>query len=97
MALIWQQVLHVEQVGLADNFFELGGHSLLATQVIVRLRGQMGLEVPLENLFLASDLAAFCSQARGLRNEAKPLEDELAKSLEALKRLSSAELEKLIS
>ncbi|CAM4037168.1 Linear gramicidin synthase subunit D [compost metagenome] len=97
VALIWQQVLHVEQVGLADNFFELGGHSLLATQVIVRLRGQMGLEVPLENLFLASDLAAFCSQARGLRNEAKPLEDELAKSLEALKRLSSAELEKLIS
>ncbi|MDU9404949.1 amino acid adenylation domain-containing protein [Pseudomonas sp. zfem004] len=97
VAAIWQQVLEVDRVGLDDNFFELGGHSLLATQVIVRLRGQLGVEVSLENLFMASNLEAFCAHVRGLRNVAQPVEDELAKSLEALKRLSSAELEKLIS
>ncbi|QXH49541.1 amino acid adenylation domain-containing protein [Pseudomonas fakonensis] len=97
VAAIWQQVLQLERVGLDDNFFELGGHSLLATQVIVRLRGQLGVEVSLENLFMASNLEAFCAHVRGLRDVAQPVEDELAKSLEALKRLSSAELEKLIS
>lgn len=94
---IWQQVLQLDRVGLDDNFFELGGHSLLATQVIVRLRGQLGVDVSLENLFMANNLEAFCTHVRGLRNVAQPVEDELAKSLEALKRLSSAELEKLIS
>ncbi|WP_248920520.1 non-ribosomal peptide synthetase [Pseudomonas entomophila] len=97
VAAIWQQVLQAEQVGLDDNFFELGGHSLLATQVIVRLRGQLGVEVTLETLFLSGTLEAFCDHVRDLRGAARPVEDELAKSLEALKRLSSAELEKLIS
>ena len=51
LAGIWQELLHVERVGVTDNFFELGGHSLLATQVISRLRSVLAVEVPLRSLF----------------------------------------------
>ncbi|WP_439898718.1 phosphopantetheine-binding protein [Pseudomonas agarici] len=97
VALIWQDVLQVERVGLDDNFFDLGGHSLLATQVIVRLRNQLRAEVPLKSLFETHDLQAFCRCVETHRTVHQSLDEELAKSLEALKRLSSNELEKLIS
>ena len=51
LARIWAEVLKVESVGVDNSFFELGGHSLLATQVISRVRKNMGLEVPLRQLF----------------------------------------------
>ncbi|WP_367616926.1 amino acid adenylation domain-containing protein [Pseudomonas muyukensis] len=97
LAAIWQEVLQVQRVGLDDDFFGLGGHSLLATQVVVRVREQLGLEVPLRELFQASVLGAFAEVVQALQDDHAPVEDELAKSLEALKRLTGDELEKLIS
>ncbi|MGY2334305.1 non-ribosomal peptide synthase/polyketide synthase [Pseudomonas sp. SDO5511_1_S431] len=38
IASIWQEVLHLEQVGLHDNFFELGGDSIISIQVVSRAR-----------------------------------------------------------
>ncbi|MCE1117368.1 non-ribosomal peptide synthetase, partial [Pseudomonas sp. NMI795_08] len=97
LAQIWEQVLGVARVGLQDDFFALGGHSLLATQVVVRIREQLGLEVQLKTLFGAKDLGAFCEAVQALDVGHEPLMDELAKSLEALERLTGDELEKLIS
>jgi amino acid adenylation domain-containing protein len=51
LALIWQEVLHLEQVGVKDNFFELGGDSLFALQVTARVREALSLELPLSSLF----------------------------------------------
>ncbi|QBF27508.1 amino acid adenylation domain-containing protein [Pseudomonas tructae] len=56
LAALWQEVLKLEQVGLDDNFFEIGGHSLLATQVTAQVQLQLGVSVPLEQLFMAASL-----------------------------------------
>jgi acyl-coenzyme A synthetase/AMP-(fatty) acid ligase/acyl carrier protein len=97
VATVWQEVLEVERVGLTDNFFQLGGHSLLATLVVTRIRERLGDKVPLKELFEADTLQAFCARIEALRVDLSPVQDELAKSLEALKRLSLDDLEKLIS
>ena len=54
IAIIWEDLLGIERVGVQDNFFELGGHSLLATQVISRLRDSFKIELPLRSSFEAT-------------------------------------------
>nr|WP_262880400.1 non-ribosomal peptide synthetase [Pseudomonas paralcaligenes] len=61
LAVIWQEVLGIEQIGRHDHFFELGGHSLLATQMVARCRDSMPCPVQLRDLFnhpVLADLAA---------------------------------------
>ncbi|WP_379557479.1 amino acid adenylation domain-containing protein [Pseudomonas sp. MD332_6] len=97
VAAIWAEVLHVQRVGLHDNFFELGGHSLLATQVVVRLRERLHAEFDVKSIFTAPTLADFSAYVAAQQTNNSPVQDALAKSLEALKRLSAEDLDKLIS
>ncbi|NWE03700.1 amino acid adenylation domain-containing protein [Pseudomonas sp. IPO3749] len=97
IAAIWAEVLDVERVGLHDNFFELGGHSLLATQVVVRLREQLHAEFDVKSIFTTPTLAEFSAHVAAQQTNNSPVQDALAKSLEALKRLSAEDLDKLIS
>jgi amino acid adenylation domain-containing protein len=61
VAAIWRQVLGIAEVNLGDDFFLLGGHSLAAIRVLSRLRQELGVELPLGDLFehtILADLAA---------------------------------------
>ncbi|MEC1867265.1 non-ribosomal peptide synthetase [Bacillus paralicheniformis] len=50
LAVIWQEVLGVEKVGIEDSFFELGGDSIKALQVSARL-GRFDLKITAGDLF----------------------------------------------
>lgn len=58
IAAIWQELLHLPQVGTQDNFFELGGHSLLVIQMRGKLREELALELSLVELFQYSTIKA---------------------------------------
>ncbi|AFZ17607.1 non-ribosomal peptide synthetase [Allocoleopsis franciscana] len=65
IATIWQEVLHVEEIGIHDNFFELGGHSLLLVQVHGKLQKTFQRDFPLVGMFqypTISYLAQYLSQ-----------------------------------
>jgi len=57
LALIWSDVLKVEQVSRFDDFFDLGGHSLLIARLIRRVEADYGLRLPMGALFRAPRLA----------------------------------------
>ncbi|BBP75832.1 non-ribosomal peptide synthetase [Pseudomonas sp. Ost2] len=97
LAAIWADVLKVERVGLDDNFFELGGHSLLVMQVMVRIRDQLHIEVSLNELFELPVLADFSRAVQQKNGQSDHAQDELAKSLAALKRLTAEEIDNLIA
>jgi amino acid adenylation domain-containing protein len=62
VAVLWQELLGVERVGLDDNFFDLGGHSLLVVQLHGRLK-DISAEAPsVIDLFKFSTVRALAEQ-----------------------------------
>ncbi|NMZ19529.1 non-ribosomal peptide synthetase [Pseudomonas rhodesiae] len=67
IAAIWAEVLRLPQVGVNDNFFEVGGHSLLAIQITSRVQAELGLDVPLVEVFQTETLRAYVQAAATFR------------------------------
>jgi len=61
VAVIWQQVLKLDRIGLNDHFFELGGHSLLAVNVVSRIQLELGMKLTPQLIFQHPVLSDFVS------------------------------------
>ncbi len=48
---IWEELLHVQPIGIRDNFFYLGGHSLLAGRVMDKIEQSFGKKISPAVLF----------------------------------------------
>lgn len=52
IAAVWAKQLRLPKVGLDQDFFtDLGGHSLLAAKVVTALRADMGISVPVRDIY----------------------------------------------
>ncbi|HVI43598.1 MAG TPA: amino acid adenylation domain-containing protein [Chitinophaga sp.] len=58
LAVIWQNVLGVQRVGINDNFFELGGLSLLVIGLISIIRKELGLKAHVKDIFSYPTIAS---------------------------------------
>ncbi|MEM6803779.1 MAG: amino acid adenylation domain-containing protein, partial [Bacteroidota bacterium] len=56
IAMIWQELLNVEKVGIYDNFFELGGHSVLAIRLVAIIRKELDIEIAIRDVFVHSTI-----------------------------------------
>lgn len=45
LALIWEDVLNIEKIGVNDSFYNLGGHSILMMQIIARISNEFKINI----------------------------------------------------
>ena len=74
IATVWEEVLHLENIGIHDNFFEIGGHSLLATQIISRLRQILQMDLSVRTLFTAPTIASFAEYCETIQGKLPELQ-----------------------
>ncbi|MDF0552096.1 non-ribosomal peptide synthetase [Kamptonema sp. UHCC 0994] len=89
IATVWQQVLHLEKVGVDDNFFDLGGHSLLMAQAHSQLREVVEQEISIVEMFkypTISSLAKYLSEETDEQSSFGQSEDRIKKQKEAINK-----------
>lgn len=59
VAGIWQELLHVTQIGRNDDFFGLGGHSLNGMRLMVAIEERLRVRLPVVAIFQHPTLARF--------------------------------------
>jgi amino acid adenylation domain-containing protein len=62
LATVWGEFLSHAEIGPEDDFFALGGHSLLGARLIARVRGALGVDLPLRTIFEAPSLAGLAER-----------------------------------
>ncbi|SFR28726.1 amino acid adenylation domain-containing protein [Lentzea waywayandensis] len=69
IAEIWEDLLAVEDIGVADDFFTLGGNSLLAFRVQRRIGKDLGVPLQPRDVLANSELAGLAALVRSRMEE----------------------------
>ncbi|MDX1874598.1 non-ribosomal peptide synthase/polyketide synthase [Mycolicibacterium sp. 120266] len=57
LCALYAEVLGLDDVGADDDFFDLGGHSLVSIRLINRVRGALGVQISIRDVFDAPTVA----------------------------------------
>jgi acyl carrier protein len=87
LADVWQEVLHLEKVGIHDNFFDLGGHSLLIIQVYAKLKDIFNGQISIIDLF---QYPTICAITEFLSQQPEPKPRVLGEIRESANRQKEA-------
>ncbi len=68
VALIWRQVLKIDELELDDDFFTLGGHSLLGTMVINRIQQEWDIKLVFKDIMMLSTVRTLARGIDGILN-----------------------------
>ena len=65
LAKIWEQVLHIDTVGVTDSFLSLGGQSVQAASIAARIAIECGVRIPLTAMLSNPTIAELDRQVAG--------------------------------
>ena len=99
MALIWQELLGVDEIGVHDDFFELGGHSLLAIKLFGRLESATGKRLLAATIFQSSTIEKLAIVVEGGEGGGDPDDapEPLEDSIRRLGILAESSLEQVLN
>jgi amino acid adenylation domain-containing protein/thioester reductase-like protein len=69
LAVIWAELLGLEQISIHDDFFQLGGNSLLAVQLVTRIIDAFQVELPLHRLFESPTISSLSPILENLQGD----------------------------
>ncbi len=73
---IWEELLHVKNIGIHDGFFDVGGDSLLAVAVVERIKQELSCKLTITDLFAYPTVYTLSSYLSGKRPKKREVRSE---------------------